>query len=49
MKRKFSLRQKERTLRLKSEDYNLNHHCCEILQSHEEEVFSIEFTKDGEI
>jgi hypothetical protein len=31
-KRKFRLREEERKLRLKSEDYNLNHHRCETLK-----------------
>jgi hypothetical protein len=32
MIRKFRLREEERKLRLKSEDYNLNHHHCETLK-----------------
>jgi len=34
MKRKFRLREEERKLRLKSEDYNVHHHCCKTFKSH---------------
>jgi hypothetical protein len=32
MKRKFSLREEERKLRLKSGDYNLNYYLCDTLK-----------------
>jgi hypothetical protein len=48
MKRKFRLRQKERKLRLKSEDYISTITSVKTIQSDAEEVVFTEFTKGGE-